>query len=65
MEENKHKKRLKGIYIHLCVCVCAEVNFFFFFPFSATHTAYGSSWARDRIQAVAVTYATAAATLDP
>ena len=28
-------------------------------------TAYGSSWARDRIQAVAVIYTTAAAMLDP
>ena len=27
--------------------------------------AYGSSWARDRIQATAVTYATASATSDP
>ena len=27
--------------------------------------AYGSSWARDRIQAIAMTYTTAAATSDP
>ena len=31
----------------------------------ATHMAYGSSWARDRILAAAVTYTAAVAMLDP
>ena len=38
---------------------------FFFFSFSATLPAYGSSRARDGIQATTVTNATAATTLDP
>ena len=45
-----------------------EESFFFFFlifSFSAAPAAHGISWARDRIQAAAATYTTAAATLDP
>ena len=41
-----------------------SINLFFFF-FSGTPAAYGSSQARDRIQAAPVTYITAAATPDP
>ena len=40
-------------------------RFFFFFFFLATLTAHGSSQARDQIQATAVTYTTAVATMDP
>ena len=36
---------------------------FLYFSFLAASMAYGSSWARDKIQAGAVIYATAAATL--
>ena len=39
------------------------VFFFFYLPFSALPMAYGSSWPRDKIQAIAATYTTAAATL--
>ena len=37
----------------------------FFKGGSATVAAYGTSWARDGIQATALTYTTAAATPDP
>ena len=37
---------------------------FLLFPFMAEPAAYGSSWARGRIKAVAEAYATAMATLD-
>ena len=36
-----------------------------FFFSKATAVAYGSSWARDQIQAAAVTYVTAVAKPDP
>ena len=37
----------------------------YFFSFLVTSAAYGSSQARDQIQAAAVTYATVVATVDP
>ena len=46
--------------------IVTSLPFFFFFFFLATPMAYGSSQARDRIQATDATYATAAAAmLDP
>ena len=42
-----------------------KINFLILkFYFMATAMAYGSSWARDQIRAIAVTYATAVATVD-
>ena len=43
------------IYIYIYI-------YFFFFPFSATSVVYGSSWAREKICARAVTYAAIVAT---
>ena len=37
----------------------------FFFFFFWLHQAYGSSWARDRVEATAVTYTTLVAKSDP
>ena len=61
-------------WVYLFVSECkylASVNLAFLlfkrnaFSFLATPMVYGSSWARDRIRAAAVTYTTAAETWDP
>ena len=55
-----------------CVCVCVCVLFLFgvcvcvcVARARATSMAYGSSWARDLIEAIAATYTTASEMLDP
>ena len=52
------------LFHHANVSICTG-SCFFFFLFLATPMVYGSSQARDRIQATALTYTTAAATPDP
>ena len=52
------------MYKIVCVCVCVFVCMCVCVPLSAASIAYGSSWARDPIQAAAVLYATDAAMPD-
>ena len=52
------------VLLWLCVCVVLENILIYFFSFSATLAVYESSWARDWIQARAVTCTTASATPD-
>ena len=66
MKERKKKKKKKKPMIMLMKQAQAEnvkLMLLFFSPFLAAPTAYGSSWARDQIQAT--TYAIAAAMPDP
>ena len=50
--------------LHLCCMLFLVLSFFFFF-FRATPAAYGSSWVKCQIGAVAGAYATATAMPDP
>ena len=52
-------------YVSRIKLFCFSPQAFFLFSFSATPTAQGISWARDRIQGGGVTDTTSAAMLDP
>ena len=56
MNQNTHSE-IHRIFTHCLVLQNLNeiILIFFFFPFSAASVVYGGSWARDQVQAAAVT----------
>ena len=66
--DKKKKKGFPSLWQIRPIAICLKLRsffFFFFFFFFPSPMAYESSWARDGIQAAALTDATGAAMLDP